>query len=140
MQKRKPGRPRLYTPEEAERRDRQQKKESWKRTHHAFNERRRAKRDRDCERERRLGGDRRGHRPSHEELSTVTTRELKSPSLLYIDGNGNIHTEKWETADALIERWLRAQARAKKLCKETTSLLAKATELLLAGDRKEKRA
>lgn len=131
---RRRGRPPTFTPEEAAARDRQQKHDSYIRNRADANTRRNARRARLREIEKRIGPDLAEIDASS---SVVTALHLRRPNLLYIDATGEIHQEKWESADELIQRWLHAQARARKLCEETEGLLEKATKIFNAH-RKEK--
>jgi hypothetical protein len=43
--------------------------------------------------------------------SVVSGRELGRPNLLWIDAEGTVHSEKWESAEELIQRLTKKKKR-----------------------------
>jgi hypothetical protein len=94
------ARPRQFTPEESAQRNKDQKAQSAKRRAPVFNENRRERRFR----HRDLDPRHQAHQFIAESMAVVSALGLHRPNLLWIDANGNVTEEKWESAEELIER------------------------------------
>ena len=101
----------MYTPEEAAARDRKSKAESAKRRRQRTNEERRERRWRWKNRGKQK---RQRMQLSIEGLYVRAGELLDNPRLTYLDANGRLHREEELSAEELIRRWKKAQAKKRR--------------------------